>query len=162
MKLSIHRVVQKWKYAQHVIPKLNFQPNTAGAGRGFGRRFATQDEAPYWAEAFAEFGLKPTCVEPVFKNMTGNNYAEGAFVHPHMDPAPDGFVHTRCNVMLRKPQTGGNPVLDGEEIAVEEGDMWLCLASLELHSTTPISGGERLIFSFGGLVPYEQVQRILA
>jgi len=158
MRLAIPRVVRQWKHASQVVPNLNFELNQAG----YGRRFATQESAPYWAEAFAEFGLAPTSVEPIFKNLTGNNYAEGAFVHPHTDPAPDGFVHTRCNLMLRKPKNGGNPVLGGEEIVVEEGDLWLCLASLELHSTTPISGGERLIFSFGGLVPFEQIQKILA
>ena len=158
MKLTIPRVIRQWKYASQVAPNLNFEPNNAGPGR----RFATQESAPYWVEAFAEFGLVPTAVEPMFKNLTGNNYAEGAFVHPHIDSAPDGFVHTRCNVMLRKPEVGGNPVLDGEEFDVQEGDLWLCLASLELHSSTPISGGQRLIFSFGGLVPVAQVQKILA
>ena len=158
MKLAIPRVVRQWKYAPHVKPNLQFAQNTAGNGR----RFATQDTAPYWDEAFAEFGLHPVAVEPMFQNMTGNNYLDGAFVHPHTDPAPDGLVHTRCNLMLRKPTHGGNPVLDGEEFEIQEGDLWLCLASLETHASTPIYGGERLIFSFGGLVPMEQVQKILA
>jgi hypothetical protein len=157
MKLSISRVVKKWKYSSMVNPSFNFILNSAGNGR----RFSTQDTSPYWEEAFSEFGLTPTEVEPIFKNLTGNHYQDGAFVHPHIDSAPDGFVHTRCNVMLKKPEQGGNPVLDGEEIDVEEGDLWLCLASMELHSSTPIKGGERLIFSFGGLVPVEQIETII-
>ena len=141
-----------------VEPSFNFQANSAGSGR----RYAVQDTAPYWNEAFMEFGLKPVEVEPIFKNLTGNHYQDGAFVHPHTDPAPDGFVHTRCNLMLKKPKEGGNPVLDGEELVVEEGDLWLCIASMELHSSTPIKGGERLVFSFGGLVPIEQIKNIVA
>ena len=34
------------------------------------------------------------------------------------------------------------------EIQIDENDLWLCLASLEKHSSTPVEGGERLIFSF--------------
>ena len=157
MRLSIPRVVKNWKYATMVNPSFNFQLNMAGNGR----RFATQDNALYWEEAFAEFGLKPTKVEPLFKNLTGNHFQDGAFVHPHTDPAPEGMVHTRCNLMLKKPKEGGNPVLDGEELDIEEGDLWLCLASIELHSSTPIKGGERLVFSFGGLVPVEQIEVIV-
>jgi hypothetical protein len=157
MKIKIPRIIKNWVYSSLVIPNTNFQSNNAGAGR----RFAMQDVAPYWKEAFAEFGLKPISVEPIFKNLTGNHFEDGAFVHPHTDPAPDGFVHTRCNVMLQKPKEGGNPVLDGEELDIEEGDLWLCFASMELHSSTPIKGGERLIFSFGGLVPVKQIEAIV-
>jgi hypothetical protein len=157
MNLSVPRIVKKWKYAPFVVPNKNFQLNSVSMGR----RFSTQDTALYWDEAFMEFGLKPVEVEPIFKNLTGNHFQDGAFVHPHTDPAPDGLVHTRCNLMLKKPKEGGNPVLDGEEINVEEGDLWLCLASMELHSSTPIRGGERLIFSFGGLVPIKQIEMII-
>jgi hypothetical protein len=157
MKLLIPRVVNNWKYAKFIVPNFNFEEN----GSGLGRRFVTQETAPYWKEAFSEFSLTPDCVEPIFKNLTGNNYMDGAFIYPHTDPAPEGFVHTRCNVMLKKPPQGGNPIIDGEEFNINEGDLWLNLASLELHESTPIYGGERLIFSFGGLVPIEQIQKIL-
>jgi len=157
MKLKIPRVVKNWIYTPMITPSFDYELNSAGEGR----RFSTQDIVPYWKEAFAEFGLKPTEVEPIFKNLTGNHFKDGAFVHSHTDPAPSGFVHTRCNLMLNKPKKGGNPVLDGEEFEVEEGDLWLCLASMEVHSSTPIKGGERLIFSFGGLVPIEQIEAIV-
>jgi hypothetical protein len=157
MKLSIPRVVKGWRHAGLVSPSFDFALNNAGNGR----RFATQDEAPYWLEAFAEFGLAPVCVEPMFKNLTGNHFQDGAFVHPHTDSAPEGLVHTRCNLMLRKPVRGGNPIIDGEELEVDEGDLWLCIASMELHGSTPIYGGERLIFSFGGLVPVEQIMKVV-
>jgi hypothetical protein len=157
MKLNIPRVVKQWKHALHIIPNKNFEINSAGEGR----RYATQKTTLYWDDAFAEFGLKPTSVEPKFKNLTGNHFKNGAFVHPHIDGAPQGFVHTRCNLMLQKPDKGGNPVIDGEEIQIEKNDLWLCLASMEFHSSTPIRGGERLIFSFGGLVPVEQIEAIL-
>lgn len=160
MRLNIPRKISNWEiYKKIKVDKstVNFVENTAGNGR----RFATYDDYPYWAEAFAEFGLKPDSVEPMFKTMLGNNYKDGAYVHEHTDPAPEGYVHTRCNLMLEKPRIGGNPVLDGEELDVEVGDLWLCLASLETHGTTPISGGERLILSYGGLVPKSQIDKII-
>jgi hypothetical protein len=157
MKLKINRVVRNWKFANEIfIENSDFHDN------GFGRRFKMQDSANHWEDAFAEFGLKPTSVEPMFKNFIGNHFKDEAFVHPHTDPAPNEFVHARCNLMLKKPLKGGNPILDGEEIDIEQNDLWLCLASLEEHSSTPIKEGERLVFSFGGLVPIEQINKIIA
>lgn len=156
MKLKISRVIKGWGTNKAFLTSGNFNDN------GYGRRFAIHQAAEHWLDAFKQFNLIPSCVEPMFKNFVGNHYLDGAFTHEHKDRAPTGFEHVRCNVMLKKPAFGGNPVLDGEEFEVEEGDLWLCLASLELHRSTPISGGERMIFSFGGLVPSQQVQEILA
>jgi len=158
MKLAIERVIKNWKFANDIVIENNpFIINNVSPGR----RFKSQDSANHWEEAFAEFGLIPHCLEPTLKNFIGNNYLDGASVQEHTDTAPNGFVHTRCNLMLKKPLKGGNPVLDGEEIQVNQNDLWLCLASLEKHRTTPIEGGERLIFSFGALVPIDQIKKII-
>jgi hypothetical protein len=156
MKLKIKRVIKNWKYSKHIIIEDNeFIDN------GFGRRFKKQLSEKHWKKAFEEFGLFPKEVEPCLKNFTGNHFLDGASVPEHIDSAPEGYVHTRCNVMLKKPKIGGNPILDGKEIKVEENDMWLCLASLERHSSVPISKGERLVFSFGAYVPIEQIKKII-
>jgi hypothetical protein len=158
MKLNIPRVVKNWKYADKIVISNNdFELN----GAGFGRRFAIQDDTLYWKEAFNEFGLVPNYIEPMYKNMVGNHFLDGAFVQEHTDQAPEGYVHTRCNLMIKKPNKGGNPILDGEEIDVEVNDLWLCLASLEKHASTPILGGERLIYSFGALVDIDQIRKII-
>ena len=156
MKLKINRVIKNWKYANDIVIE-----NNEFIKNGHGRRFKIQGSASYWKDAFNEFGLNPDKIEPKFKNFIGNHFADGAAVHEHTDFAPDGFVHTRCNLMLKKPLKGGNPVLDGDEIEIDKNDLWLCLASLEKHYTTPIEGGERLIFSFGGLVSVEQIKQII-
>lgn len=156
MKLKINRVIKNWKFANSIVIENNtFNKN------GFGRRFKMQETANHYEDAFKEFNLKPDKLEPIFKNFIGNHFEDGAAVHEHIDFAPKGFVHTRCNLMLKKPLKGGNPILDGEEIKVDQNDLWLCLASLEKHYTTPIKGGERLIFSFGGLVSIDQINKIL-
>jgi len=125
-----------------------FEPNQ------YGRRFMRHvpiDRVPV-VSAFAQFGIRTIFEEPMFGNFIGNNYADGAFVHPHKDFAPEGFHHVRCNLALEMPTDGGNPLLDGKEIEVKRGDMWICFASIEEHSTTPVIGGERLVLSMGALV----------
>lgn len=152
------RIVKSWSCANEVTPATKgFITNPFGRDR----RYSMQDSHPLWSKAFSEFNLIPVSVEPMFKCFTGNHFIDGAFAHRHIDKAPEGLVHTRCNLMIKKPPIGGDPILDDEIIHVEEGDLWLCLASMEYHSSTPIKGGERIIFSFGGLVPIEQINNLL-
>lgn len=158
MKLKIERVVKSWEFAEYVIPASSgYIYNPAG-----GRRYAPQDTAEHWLKAFAAFSLVPACVEPKYTNFTGHHFCDGTFIQKHVDIAPDGFVHVRCNLMLQKPKIGGNPIIDSEEIEIDVGDLWLCLASLESHASSPIFGGDRMIFSFGGLVREHDIQSILA
>lgn len=159
MQLAIPRVIKNWEYASQVKPCTRLD---RFSDNNYGRRYASQPTAPYWKEAFAAFKLRPGCVEPGFQNMTTNHFLDGACTHRHIDDSPEGYVHVRCNVMLEKPPIGGNPILDDERVEVEVGDMWICLASLEWHASEPIQGGQRVMFSFGGLVPLEQVNKILA
>ena len=81
-----------------------------------------------------------------------NHYQDDACTHIHKDPAPKGYVHIRANVMIKKPNKGGDIIIDNETIKVEENDLWLVLASLENHGSTPIQSGERLIYSFGAII----------
>lgn len=158
MKLLVPRVVKNWKCANKIsLDNISYQENSVG----FGRRFSMQDEVPFWNEAFQEFNLEPDKIEPIFKNLIGNHYLDGACTHKHTDQSPSGYVHTRCNLMIKKPTIGGNPIIDGEEFDIEVNDLWLCLASLEEHSSTPIYGGERIIFSFGALIKLDKIKNIL-
>jgi len=159
MELTINRVVKKWQYASKIVPSTDLDQYVLAKQ---GRRFAMQPDAPFWKEAFHEYGLEPTEVEPMFQNMTLNHYEDNGYTHEHIDIAKDGFVHARCNVALKMPELGGHPIIDGEPIMVELHDMWLCLSSLERHASSPIKGGQRTVFSFGALVPVEQVNKILA
>jgi len=155
--LAAGRVRKGWATGRHIETALEtdiWHPN------GFGRRYSMREKADGFEDAFAAFGLKPHSVEPVFKILTGNHYIDGVHTHMHQDTAPEGFAHVRCNTMLRKPTTGGMPLFGEESIEVEIGDLWIVLASLEQHGSTPMFGGERVIFSYGALVPMEQVTEI--
>ena len=63
--------------------------------------------------------------------------------------------------MLKKPQKGGNIIIDEKIYNVEKNDLWLILASLENHGSTPIENGERLIYSFGAIIEKDKINKIL-
>lgn len=103
-------------------------------------------------EAFAQFGFTELFREPDYRNFVGHHFLNGAYTQPHTDSAPKNYLHVRANWMLRKPSSGGDPVLDGVTLSVNPGDLWVCFSSEEVHASTPMHGGERLICSFGALV----------
>lgn len=142
-----HRVVKNWKSPEFfVMPAGGFSPNR------YGREMKSFREAAFRDDAFAQFGFTELFEEPASKNFIGHHYLDGAFVHEHMDLAPKGFIHVRANWMIRKPEVGGNPILDGVTVEVNPGDLWVCFASEEQHASEPIAGGKRLVCSFGALV----------
>lgn len=147
----MNRIVKGWDVMSNVprIPDIEeFYSNLAGSGR----RFFSTENMIGWVGAFESFGIKAKYLEPRYKNFFGNHFEEGAFTHEHIDSAPEGFVHVRCNVMLQKPESGGMPCINGSEISVDVNDLWIVFASKERHSSTPVHCGERLIYSYGALV----------
>lgn len=129
---------------------------------GIGKRFARYVEVDQElvTDLFSRFGLTWAKKELTYGNFIGNHFVDGVYVPTHKDEAPKGFQHVRCNVAIKLPQSGGRPVLGGEHLDINEGDVWVCFASIEEHSSTPTQGGERIIFSIGGLV--EEAEAIAA
>jgi len=136
------------------LPLSSFQHN--GEGRRFSAHVPVDDVLV--TGVFTRFGLVWRRSEPDYGHFVGNNYEAGAHVHPHTDPAPPGFHHVRCNVALEMPISGGNPVISGVEVPVQEGQAWVCFASLERHSSVPVVSGTRVIFSLGGLIPQGEAE----
>lgn len=156
MNILINRVVKNWKFAEKINPAINgFEQN------GYGHKVSRTNDLSYWKDAFSEFGLTPNEIEPLDRNFTAIHYLDGACTHMHKDVAPDGYVHVRCNVLLEKPLKGGHPIIDGKAIDVDVNDLWILFASLEKHGSIKISGGKRIIYSFGALVDIEQVKKLM-
>jgi len=129
---------------------------------GYGRRFAPHvavDEAVV-RDVFSRFGLVWEREEPMFGHFVGNNFLPGAAVHTHKDTAPAGLCHVRCNVAIKMPIVGGNPVLSGVELPVSEGEAWVCFASIEEHGSTPVESGTRVVVSLGGLVDKDKAEAV--
>jgi hypothetical protein len=145
--------IKKWTFES--IKKNNWKINTAS----FGRRYMLFEMIPQYNEMFSLFNIKSEGVETLSKCFIGNHYEDGSFTHEHLDKNQDELIHTRINVMIKKPPIGGNPIISGKELQVNEGDIWLVFAGKERHASTPIYGGERVILSYGGLIKesyYEQ------
>lgn len=157
MKLKIPRIIKNFSLLKGISYSTNYVLNPSGQGR----RYAVQSKPECWNLVFSLFGLAPHLEEPIYKNFIGNNFLEGAYVKEHTDPSPKGFDHIRINYMIKKPNIGGDPVIDGELLTVSEEDLWICIANRERHGSTPISGGERLIYSFGSLIPVSQTENLL-
>ena len=158
MDLKIPRIVNNWSFVKKISYSKNFETNPVSPGRRFARQ---QNNLYLWKKSFEEFGIIPEKEEPLLGNLIMNHFEEKAFTHTHKDPAPENYIHVRANLMLKKPETGGDIIIDNEKFSVKENDLWLILASLENHGSTPIGKGERLIYSFGCLIKKEKLSDII-
>jgi len=158
MNLKIPRIINNWPYVKKLSYSKNFKINPVSPGRRFARQETNLD---LWKKSFEPFNIIPEKEEPLLGNLIMNHFEEKAYTHLHKDPAPEGYVHVRANVMLKKPKTGGDIIIDNQQLPVKENDLWLILASLEDHGSTPISKGERLLYSFGCLVKEEKLINII-
>lgn len=142
--------IREWALKNYTL----FRPN--GYGRQYGI-LAEFDDAPdeVWVikrNIVDEYDLHNAIQEPIFKDFCGF-ITDGGQVHEHKDPNQGGLIHTRFNIMISKPEIGGNPVIDGIEVNVKEGEMWICQAGLYKHYCTEVKGNKpRIILSFGFLI----------
>lgn len=125
----------------------------------------TQDLQQFSKLAYATIGVEDFEKEHMFGNFIGVNH-HGGNVHQHKDPRNEkGFIHTRLNFLVQKPDAGGNPVIDGIEYTMEEGNAWLNLASEWLHSSTVVEGNTpRIVLSMGAYIHpaiIENLQKIM-
>jgi len=159
MNLKINRIIKNWKDADKITyTKSGFILNRGGPGR----RFAPQNSNfELWKEAFKQFNLFPTEKDPLYGDLLMNHYQDDSFTHIHQDDAKEGCAHIRANLMIKKPKSGGNIIIDNKIYEVEVNDLWLVIASMEQHGSTPIKDGERLIFSFGASIKKEELEKII-
>lgn len=148
------RVLRNWK-----DPALFVRPAGSFRLNGPGRRYMSAPNIEFRDEAFAALGFHYVEPEPMFANFLGEHFLDGAYTHPHTDFAPQGYVHVRANWMLEKPEYGGDPIIGGFILNVQPGDLWVCFASIEEHSSFAIKGGVRRVCSFGALVPTNEINK---
>lgn len=82
----------------------------------------------------------------------------GGQIHPHRDKYPyhdlHNAKHLRCNIMVSKENSSGNPVIDDQIIDIPERAIWGFFPSEALHATQVIDMNEpRIVFQFGFMVP---------
>ena len=93
--------------------------------------------------------LKDFVLDPTFGDFLSFNITNGA-IDPHQDPNLDGYVHTRYNLILSVPESGGKPIYNNTMFDIEERMLWRCEAGLYNHASTPVVGDRsRINISFG-------------
>ena len=131
-----------------------------------------------WKKALDELPKVPECIweikkriiekenlydspqEPTLKDQIGY-MIEGGFLHLHVDQNKDGLIHTRFNVYVQIPYEGGMPIYSNHRIDIKEREYTICRSGIDFHYTDKVKGDrERIILSFGFLLPYEKVINI--
>ena len=114
----------------------------------------------YLSDIFLQhYGLPEDTQIDSFLGFLASYSEKGHEVHRHRDANLSDTVHTRINVLISKPERGGNPVINRKEIVVQENETWLCVAGEHWHSTTKVEGSKpRIILSLGYHIPKKTVE----
>ena len=92
-------------------------------------------------------------VEPYYEDYIGVNLIGGK-IHRHKDDTQSGYIHTRWNLILSYPESGGHSIYNEEINVLKENLIWRCDASEYFHSSTEVIGDKpRITLSLGFLIP---------
>lgn len=84
----------------------------------------------------------------------------GTKLHVHKDPNKVGTIQVRYNLLLQKPEKGGDAIYSGRRIDCDTGCYILCRAGLDYHTGTLIEGKlDRLLISYGFLIKEENIEK---
>jgi len=100
--------------------------------------------------------------EPIFQDSIGIMF-KGESLHLHSDPNPPNrdLIHTRFNVYVQLPEKGGYPIYNNIHCTLKERTYICCRSGIDKHCCARVEGDrERIILSFGILVPLERIKNI--
>ena len=100
--------------------------------------------------------------EPLFEDSIGY-MTDGGQLHLHSDPNPknSNLIHTRFNVYVQLPLKGGLPIYSDKLCSLKERTYVCCRSGIDKHYCQKVEGPrERVIVSFGFLLPYERIENI--
>ena len=105
--------------------------------------------------------LHNAITEPYYTDAIGYIWQSGQ-LYKHIDPNKSGLIHTRYNVFVQMPTEGGFPIYNNKVLHVKERTYTCCRSGLDYHSCEKVvSSKERIILSYGFLLPIERVQNII-
>lgn len=91
--------------------------------------------------------------DPIESKSIGHSimyHRNGAIVANHTDFVMSELPAYRCNIMISKPESGGEPTFQGNRLEVNEGDLWTFYAYTETHGANMTHGSvDRVLLSFG-------------
>ena len=77
------------------------------------------------------------------------HFPEGSEVPIHVDPAPEGFIHKRLNIFLKRAKEGGQIFVEGPVLNI--GPFNYFMPSVWRHLMTRVTKGSSYILSIGWL-----------
>lgn len=101
--------------------------------------------------------------EELFKDSIGIMF-DGSELHLHTDPNPtdSNLIHTRYNVYVQLPIKGGYPIYNNIQCKLKERTYICCRSGIDKHCCVKVEGDrERIVLSFGVLLPFERIQNII-
>ena len=87
------------------------------------------------------------------------HYPVGSEITPHTDEAEESMCHIRLNSLV-VASAGGMLCLDGEELALTDGDAYIFRPDTILHSVAAVKEQLRLVLSVGANVEHEHAQAL--
>jgi hypothetical protein len=106
--------------------------------------------------------LKEYKQEPMIRDAIGIMF-NGGKLPEHIDANQqnNNLIHIRYNIYVQIPLKGGLPVYNNQIIEIKERNYVCCRSGIDLHSCLEVEGEkERIILSFGYLVPIEKIHEI--
>lgn len=76
------------------------------------------------------------------------HYCEGSYIPKHKDPS-FGMKHYRLNIVLKKPEKGGEFICKNKIFSICNDRIIFFRADTEYHKINKIEKGERFLLSFG-------------
>jgi len=80
--------------------------------------------------------------------------ADGGVIPPHLDHAPEGKKYIRCQLILQRPEQGGESIVHDANTTAGERDLLMFFSNFHRYSCTRIIGNKpRVACMFGYMVP---------
>ena len=135
------------------------RPNSAGPNRRF-NRLDNLGKLPGVFDYIRQRIIKAEDIQnPIEAPQNGDWLGiqrDEAFVEPHMDYNGEdpNFYTRRYNLLISMPESGGQPIYDGQVLDISERTLWRCDAGIIIHSSVPNVGPRpRINISYGFLMP---------
>jgi hypothetical protein len=152
-----------------VVPHKDMKGNVSGLPHSeFENKFLLKYKFPYlemfkvYQSILKNFNLPRT--QPLDNEFGALiSYSEKEHeVQPHTDPNPKGKIHTRFNVLISKPEKGGQAIIDDKVVETKENELWVCAAGKYTHSSVKVEGDKpRILLSFGTYLTEDVLNNIL-
>ncbi len=98
--------------------------------------------------------------EPIVSKNFFGEYGRDSECNVHMDPTrEDDYIHIRYNIMLSKPDKGGQTIYGDDFLDIDERVLWKCISEHYQHGSDTVLGNKpRSIISMGFLIHKDEFQ----